>query len=72
MLFQLGALLTIPHTSLWLLCEAYTSEVEPLIWAIFVIACDHITIRNILAKAVDRLPDPISFHHPASLLMLMV
>ena len=45
---------------------------EPLIWTIFVIARDHIPIRNILAEAVDRLSDTISIHYSASLLMLMV
>jgi hypothetical protein len=48
-----------------LLCQADALEVEPLILAIWRIACNHISVRNILAEAVSLL-DLVANRSPAA------
>lgn len=54
----LEAFWTIPAVTVvvvWSLREAYAWEVEPLVAAFWVIAGDHVAVRNVLAEAVGLL-----------------
>jgi len=51
-LLESHALLTEPLDSFWLLDKTNAGEVEPFIWAVLVVACNHVAVGYVLAEAI--------------------
>jgi hypothetical protein len=60
---SLATLLTVPNAPFWLGHQSDASKVEPFIGAALIVACYHVSIRNIFAEAVERLPNALFVLH---------
>lgn len=69
---MLAALLAVPFAALGLFSQPNASEVKPLVGAVLVVTCYHITIGDILAEAIERFSDPTRVSYSDLLLLLKV